>query len=285
MFDGQVVTVTGAASGLGSAIARAFALAGASVVVIDRDAVAGHRFVAALASEAPVAPTFFAADVRSAESVGETFREITAQVGAVRVHVNSAGVREIAHSLDLAPADWENVIGIDLTGTFYCCQAAGRIMRDSGRGGSIVNISSVSGLIGQARRAAYTAAKHGVVGLTKAMAKDLAAFGIRVNVVCPGTIRTPLTEAYFADDNYVRSVNASVPQGRLGDPSDIADAVLFLAGDKARHITGVALPVDGGWLAEKAYVTDTGPGQSSSAFYQTHSTVAAERADPAEPTP
>jgi NAD(P)-dependent dehydrogenase (short-subunit alcohol dehydrogenase family) len=271
MFENLVTAVTGAGSGLGSEIARAFAMAGARVVAIDRNPEAGRAFVESLAGEAPIAPIFIETDVRSADSVAATFAEVTAQAGPVRILVNSAGVREIAHSLDLSPAEWDNVIGIDLSGTFYCCQAAGRIMRDAGQGGAIVNISSVSGLIGQARRAAYTAAKHGVVGLTKALAKDLATYGIRVNVVCPGTIRTPLTEAYFADESYVRSANASIAQGRLGDPSEIADAVLFLAGDRARHITGVALPVDGGWLAEKAYVTDTG--DTTSAFYHSHSTV------------
>ena len=126
--------------------------------------------------------------------------------------VNSAGVREIGDVYTMATDEWDNVIAVNLSGTFYCCQAAARRMRESG-GGAIVNISSVGGLIGLAHRPAYTAAKHGVVGLTKSLARDLGPAGIRVNAICPGLIRTPLTEQYFAEAAFEEGLRTVVPAG------------------------------------------------------------------------
>ncbi len=126
-------------------------------------------------------------------------------------------------------------------------------MRESG-GGAIVNLASVGGLIGLSHRPAYTAAKHGIVGLTKSLARDLAPAGIRVNALCPGVIRTPMTEQYFSDESFEQELAVSVPLGRYGEVGDVAQAALYLASDGAAYVTGVALPVDGGWLAEKSFV-------------------------------
>ena len=235
MLENRVVLVTGAASGIGRAIAERFALEGARVTAFD------------LAGDADIH-----GDVRSPAEVERAVAQVVAAEGRIDVLVNSAGVREIGDVYTMASQEWDNVIAVNLSGTFYCCQAAARPMREAGRG-SIVNISSVGGLIGLARRPAYTAAKHGVIGLTKSLARDLGPAGIRVNAICPGLIRTPLTEQYFAADAFEEGLRTVIPQGRPGTPADVADAALYLASDQSAYVNGVALTVDGGWLAEKSF--------------------------------
>ena len=234
MLKNRVVLVTGAASGIGREIAERFAREGARVTGFDRAGdVAIHG------------------DVRSPADVERAVDQVAVS-GRIDVLVNSAGVREIGDVYTMAADEWNNVIAVNLSGTFYCCQAAARRMRETG-GGAIVNIASVGGLIGLARRPAYTAAKHGVVGLTKSLARDLGPAGIRVNAICPGLIRTPLTEQYFAEDAFEEGLRTVIPQGRVGVAADVADAALYLASDQSAYVTGIALTVDGGWLAEKSF--------------------------------
>jgi len=238
MLNGRVALVTGAASGIGREIAERFAREGARVTGFDR---AGEVAIHG--------------DVRSPGDVEGAVDRTVAAEGRLDVLVCSAGVREIGDVYTMATDEWDNVIAVNLSGTFYCCQAAARRMRESG-GGAIVNISSVGGLIGLARRPAYTAAKHGVVGLSKSLARDLGPAGIRVNAICPGLIRTPLTEQYFAADAFEEGLRTVIPQGRVGLAADVADAALYLASDQSAYVTGVALTVDGGWLAEKSFAAD-----------------------------
>jgi NAD(P)-dependent dehydrogenase (short-subunit alcohol dehydrogenase family) len=235
MLENRVVLVTGAASGIGREIAERFAREGARVTGFDR---AGGVAIQG--------------DVRSPGDVERAVGQVVDSEGRIDVLVNSAGVREIGDVYTMATDEWDNVIAVNLSGTFYCCQAAARRMRESG-GGVIVNIASVGGLIGLARRPAYTAAKHGVIGLTKTLARDLGAAGIRVNAICPGLIRTPLTEQYFAEDAFEEGLRTVVPQGRVGTAADVADAALYLASDQSAYVNGIALTVDGGWLAEKSF--------------------------------
>ena len=235
MLENRVVLVTGAASGIGREIAERFAREGARVAGFDR---AGE---VAIIGDVRSPPTSSARSPRSSSTEGR-----------IDVLVNSAGVREIGDVYTMATDEWDNVIAVNLSGTFYCCQAAARRMRESG-GGAIVNISSVGGLIGLAHRPAYTAAKHGVVGLTKSLARDLGPAGIRVNAICPGLIRTPLTEQYFAEAAFEQGLRTVVPQGRAGTAADVADAALYLASDQSAYVNGIALTVDGGWLAEKSF--------------------------------
>lgn len=236
MLDGRVALVTGAGSGIGREIAERFAREGARVTGFDRAGdVAIHG------------------DVRSPVDVERAVARIVASEGRIDVLVNSAGVREIGDVYTMSTDEWDNVIGVNLSGTFYCCQAAARRMREGG--GAIVNISSVGGLIGLASRPAYTASKHGVVGLTKSLARDLGPAGIRVNAICPGLIRTPLTEQYFAAEEFEEGLRTVVPQGRVGIAADVADAALYLASDQSAYVNGIALTVDGGWLAEKSFAS------------------------------
>jgi NAD(P)-dependent dehydrogenase (short-subunit alcohol dehydrogenase family) len=239
LLEGRVAFVTGSASGIGREIAALFAHEGAQVAGFDRAD----------------------GDVRIPADVERGVADAVARFGRLDVVVNCAGVREIGDVYTLPAEEWENVIAVNLSGTFYVCQAAARRMRETG-GGSIVNISSVGGLIGLSHRPAYTAAKHGVVGLTKSLARDLAADRIRVNAICPGLIRTPLTEQYFVDDRFEQSLATTVPQGRHGEPRDVANAALYLASELGSYVNGIALTVDGGWLAEKSFVAGDAGGSA-----------------------
>jgi meso-butanediol dehydrogenase/(S,S)-butanediol dehydrogenase/diacetyl reductase len=236
-LTGRIAVVTGAAGGLGAAVADRLAAEGAAVERIDL-AGGGRRL-----------------DVRDAAAVAQAFGEIAAERGRIDVLVNCAGIREIVPVLELSAEEWQRVIDVNLGGTFHCSQAAARVIADAG-GGSIVNVASTSALAADPSRTAYCASKAGILGLTRAMALDLGPRGVRVNAVCPGLVRTPLTEAYFADQAFVDGLADVTPLGRAADPAEVADVVAFLAGDGARHISGVALPVDGGFLAGKSWGGD-----------------------------
>ena len=247
--------MTGAASGIGREIAELFAREGATVAALDRAGEPGDGI-------------FVRADVRAPAEVERAVAAVVDRFDKLDVLVNCAGVREIGDVYSLPADEWENVIAVNLSGTFYCCQAAARRMRETG-GGAIVNMSSVGGLIGLSHRPAYTASKHGVVGLTKSLARDLAREGIRVNAICPGLIRTALTEQYFAHESFERNLATIVPQGRHGEASEVASAALFLASDLASYVNGVALTVDGGWLAEKSFAA----AEAADSFLAAHDTT------------
>jgi NAD(P)-dependent dehydrogenase (short-subunit alcohol dehydrogenase family) len=163
--------------------------------------------------------------------------------------VNCAGLNRPGPTVDLSLSDWELVLDTNLRGTFLVCRAAGRTMLDAGRGGRIVNMSSQMGSVGYPGRAAYCASKHGVDGLTKALAVEWAAHGIAVNAVAPTFVRTPLTEPMLEDREFRDDVLRRIPMGRIGETSEITGPVLFLSSDAASMVTGHILLVDGGWVA------------------------------------
>jgi NAD(P)-dependent dehydrogenase (short-subunit alcohol dehydrogenase family) len=236
-MHGKVAIVTGAASGIGRATAAAFGREGARVVCVDRDP---------KVEELAGLGMHVVADVsRSADVAAMVGRAVDA-FGGIDYAFNNAGTEGASGTTgDYDEAEWNRVIATNLTGVWLCMKHEIARMR-GGRGGVIVNCASIAGLIGFTEEPAYVASKHGIVGLTKVAALELAREKIRVNCVCPGAIDTPmLARSTEPGADY----GEREPIGRIGRPEEIADAVLWLCSDRAAFVTGIALPVDGGWVA------------------------------------
>jgi NAD(P)-dependent dehydrogenase (short-subunit alcohol dehydrogenase family) len=250
-LDGRVALVTGAASGIGRSSALAFAEHGAKVVVADVLEEQGRQTVDLIESAGGEA-IFVPADVSRRGDVERLVRTAVETLGRLDCAHNNAGIEGAAPpgtAFHTYPEEvWDQVLSINLKGVWLCMQAEITQMLTQG-GGSIVNTASIAGLVG-GFGSAYSAAKHGVVGLTKTAALEYATRGIRVNAVCPGVIATPMIERVFARRPEVEPLMlAGEPIGRLGRPEEIAAAVVWLSSDAASFLTGVALPVDGGWVA------------------------------------
>jgi meso-butanediol dehydrogenase/(S,S)-butanediol dehydrogenase/diacetyl reductase len=250
-FKDQGVLVTGAASGIGEQAVRAMGREGAVVAVADRNKDGAER-VAEAVRKAGGRAHAFALDVTDAAVVAGFIEAAGNKLGRLDVLVNSAGVREIVSVLELSLAEWQRVMGVNVTGTFLCSQAFARAVIARGGKGAIVNLASTLGVVAAPNRAAYTASKHAVVGLTKEMALELGDKGIRVNAVGPGVIRTAMTESYFANPEYAQRIRNLHALARWGEADEIAKAILFLASDEASFCTGTILMTDGGWTAGKA---------------------------------
>src|SRR5215469_16104943 len=251
-FANQGVLVTGAASGIGEKGAHAIGHEGAAVAVADRDG-EGARRVAEAVCRAGGQARAFLLDVTDAGAVAGCIAAASKEFGRLDVLVNSAGVREIVPVLDLSLDEWQRVVNVNLTGTFLCSQAFARAVIARGGKGAIVNLASTLGVVAAPNRAAYTASKHAVVGLTKQMAMELGDKGIRVNAVGPGVIRTAMTDQYFDDSEYAQRIRSLHALGRWGEPDEVAKAILFLASDEASFCSGTTLMVDGGWTAGKTF--------------------------------
>jgi len=248
LLDGKVGLVTGAGAGIGRATALTFAREGAAVMVADVDARGGEetlRLVGELGGRA----RFVCADVSDEAQVEAMVRATVEAFGALHLASNNAargaGFRPLT---ELRRQDWDRTLGVTLTGVWLCMKHEIPAMLAAG-GGAIVNIASVSGMRGEATQAAYSAAKGGVLALTKTAAAEWARSGIRINALCPGGIRTPAIESYFEHAPGVREATIAVhAMRRLGEPDEIADAVAWLCSDRASFVTGHAMVVDGGVL-------------------------------------
>lgn len=245
--EDRVAFVTGAGSGIGRATAQAFVEAGYAVALVDRDKGAGlaaQRDLSALGT-----CRYVACDVTDDASVAGAVAQTLSAYGRLDAAFNAAGIdgEHGKRTADCTLENWHRVIGVDLTGTFYCMRHQIPAMLASG-GGSIVNCASVAGLVGAATFAAYVAAKHGVVGLTKTAALEYAREGITVNAICPGTINTQMNQALPRD--LLQGLLDASPMGRLGEPAEIAATALFLCSDGAKFLNGQALAVDGGWITQ-----------------------------------
>jgi NAD(P)-dependent dehydrogenase (short-subunit alcohol dehydrogenase family) len=245
-FSNKVVLVTGSASGLGRAMAVAFAAEGAVVVGTDIDAAGGESTASEIAA-AGGRSHFFQADVQIEDSVGQLFQRIARDLQRLDCAINNAGVE-----LETGPnlGQWNSgvmrqVWAVNVMGVFHCMQNELTLMRAQGHG-AIVNISSVAGVTGASGKPAYTAAKHAVIGLTKAAAVQFGPERIRVNAICPSVTRTLMFEAQDIPEQVMIDAH---PLRRIGEPRDVADAALWLCSDKARNVTGHSLLLDGGYMA------------------------------------
>jgi NAD(P)-dependent dehydrogenase (short-subunit alcohol dehydrogenase family) len=248
-FENQVALITGASGGIGRATALAFAGEGAKVVVADIG-VAGGEETVQLIQAAGGEATFVRTDVSKSADVEALLAATIATYGRIDVAFNNAGIEgQSALTADCTEENWDRVLGINLKGVWLCMKAEIPHMLAQG-GGAIVNCASVAGLVGFGGIPAYTASKHGIVGLTKTAALDYATTGIRVNAVCPGIIRTAMIERFTGGSpEALAQMKAQEPVGRLGEPAEIASAVLWLASADASFVTGQAIAVDGGFVA------------------------------------
>jgi NAD(P)-dependent dehydrogenase (short-subunit alcohol dehydrogenase family) len=250
-LEGKIALVTGGGSGIGRASAMAFARDGARVVVADVNTEGGEETVQAI-KEAGGEAILVHADVSKGSAVAAMVRRTVEVFGRLDCAFNNAGVSGGSRNLtaEYPEEDWDRVISINLKGVWLCMKSEIPQMLKQG-GGAIVNTASVAGLVGIRGTSAYIASKHGVAGLTKAAALEYAESGIRINAVCPGYIRTPLLQPIL--DRYPgfeEQVIARHPVGRLGTPEEVAEAVVWLCSDAASFVTGHAMPVDGGYMAQ-----------------------------------
>lgn len=232
---GKVALVTGGASGIGAATAGLLAERGAEVVVAD---LAGGEGVHVL-------------DVTDEESVDRLVDEVVETHGRLDLAANVAGISgTFANVVDAATEDWARTLRVNLDGVFFCLRAELRAMRGGGEGGAVVNVSSGAGLMGVPGLGAYAASKHAVVGLTRSAALEVAREGIRVNAVCPGSVRTPMLRGFVGgDEDALEKMGRQSPIGRIAEPEEVAEAIVWLLSDAARYVTGDIIRTDGGIAA------------------------------------
>lgn len=253
-LDGQIAVVTGGAQGLGLGIARQLACDRASVVIADRQEDKAHEEAAKLRKEG-LTVRAAVLDITDSAAVTAFFAALVAQEQRVDILVNNAGTgQQVAPLVELEDAEWHRVLDATLTGAFYCCRAAGRIMEEQ-EAGCIVNISSINGQNPAALVAAYNVAKAGIISLTRTLALELAAYGVRVNAVCPGPVYTEFNQRNMAqrrvslglsEEEMIERIRTAIPLGRWGEVADIAQGVAFLCRPAASWITGEVLRISGG---------------------------------------
>ncbi|HJF84491.1 3-oxoacyl-[acyl-carrier-protein] reductase [Megamonas hypermegale] len=245
LLDGKIALVTGGSRGIGRAVAIELAKEGAAVAINYAGNKAAAEEVQSIITQMGGKAMIIQADVSDEKSAMQMVEEVIAQLGGIDILVNNAGITRDGLFIRMKEEDWNAVINTNLTGIFNCTKVAAKYMMKK-RSGRIINMSSVSGIMGNAGQTNYAAAKAGVIGFTKSLAREMASRGITVNAVAPGFIATDMTAAM--PEKAQEHVLTSIPLGKMGKPEDIANAVLFLASDKASYITGQVIHVDGGMV-------------------------------------
>jgi NAD(P)-dependent dehydrogenase (short-subunit alcohol dehydrogenase family) len=250
IFDltGRVALITGAAGGLGQVMAVGMAEFGAHIAMADLAPENAPETAAAIAKLGRQVKNY-KLNVTDKEEVERVVAQVRQDFGQIDILVNSAGINNRKPAVAYSVEEWEQIIDVNLKGTFLCAQAAGKVMLEQGRG-KIINMGSVSSLLGHPNHGPYAASKGGVALLTKVLAVEWAKKGINVNAICPAYIKTPLTADYLAIGDHYQKVAATIPMGRLGEPSDIVGAAVFLASDASNFVSGHLLLVDGGRCAD-----------------------------------
>lgn len=247
-LDGRKAVVTGASRGLGLAIAEGLARAGADVAITARDlpslADASAKIKAHGRKAVPIA-----LEVRDVSACGAAIDQAAAALGGLDILVNNAGFEEVKPSLDVDEALWDSIVSTNLKGAFFCAQAAARCMAAAGTPGAIINLCSLTSYVGVPTATAYGSSKTGLLGMTRALASEWAALGIRVNAIAPGYFRTAMTDVFYRNDAWQDAMLAKIPQRRFGNPEDLVGAIVFLASDASAYVTGHCIPIDGGYLA------------------------------------
>ncbi|MCU0500370.1 MAG: glucose 1-dehydrogenase [Anaerolineae bacterium] len=249
-LKGKVAIVTGGGGGIGYAICKAFASEGAKVVVSDIDPGKCEEHATVL-RDAGHEATAVAADVSCESSADRLVAATLSAYGSVDILVNNAGARIIKGLMEHSVADWEKMIAINLTGPFLCARAAIPHMVAK-RSGNIINVGSIASFAGRPNRVAYVAAKSGVLGLTRAMAADLAGRNVRVNTIAPGMIASPFNKSFAESPETGEAWAGENLIGRWGQPEDIAGAAVYLASDDSSFVTGSEIKIEGGWLAARS---------------------------------
>lgn len=246
-FEGKTIVVTGGASGIGAACVRRLFSEGASVAIAD----VGQEGIDRMIQEIDGSSRVFGqtVDVANRDSVNAFIAATQARFGKMHGLINCAGIKGVGNVLDCELESWQQVMAVNLDGTFLMCQAFARAVRDDQTSRAIVNISSGAGLLGVPNRLPYVASKFGVTGITKTMGAELGAYGIRVNAIAPGMVRTPFTAYMFDDPEKAKRIRAAHAIGREGQPEEIAAVAAFLLTDDASFMTGAVVSVDGGQTA------------------------------------
>ena len=248
-IDGRAALVTGGNRGIGRAIAQAFAEAGGSVVVTSREAARAEEAAGQIAESTGQKCIGLALDVRDGGSVAAAMERTVSELGGLEILVNNAGVNIRESITDLKDESWHEIIETNLAGAMRCSRAVAGRMKEN-RWGRIINIGSILSFIGIAERAAYASSKAGLLGMTRAMALDLAPYGVTVNALCPGVFKTEINRPILNDPEYLKEFLKQIPMGAMGDPAQLMGAALFLASEASSYVTGAALLVDGGWTVK-----------------------------------